>query len=371
MQNIFRLMVEQASDCLMLHSEDGRILYASPGLKRTTGLTPEFIEREKYTIVVHPDDLEEAKKIRGNPKPGETWTATYRVKHGDGHWVWIEASTRLVFDELSGKYHEISVSRDVTERKMAELELLAARERAEAASRAKSLFLATMSHELRTPLNAIMGFSEVLKDGHLGPAGSAACRDYSAAIHSSGAHLLGLISDILDMAMLDSGQLELQRESVALNPIVEDCVRAVAPQAERAKVRVRCDLAAGDCTLDADPRRLRQMAMNLLSNAIKFSHPGGEVRVSTARDASGISICVADDGIGMESGVIPRVCEPFSQLDNSFSRKYEGAGIGLPLTKRFAELHGAQLLIDSVPGKGTVVRVVFSTARGYTGQSAA
>jgi len=358
----YRAMAEESSDIVVLR-ENGRIVLASNAMGRILERKPEEFNDGGYLRLVHPDDLGEALKLRGRPLPGDIWTATYRLPHADGHYIWFEAKTRGVYDETTGAFlREITVLRDITERKAQELKMAAALERAEAANKAKSLFLATVSHELRTPLNAVLGFSDILKGEQLAPVGSARYRDYAESIHDSGAHLLGLINDILDVSKLGTGKLELDLEAVDLDSIVAECVQSVACQAEKSGLRFRTMLDAGACTLYADRKRLRQMLLNLLSNAMKFTPAGGEVCISTARRDGGVALAVSDTGIGMEADAIPKAMERFGQLDDSLSRKYEGAGLGLPMTKQLAELHGWTLTIDSKAGAGTTVGILFPNA---------
>jgi PAS domain S-box-containing protein len=354
----YRVMANEASDIIMLF-ENQRVVCASNALTRILGCQPQDIEHGGYLNLVHPDDLEEARKLRGQPKPGEVWTASYRARHADGHYIWLEASTRGAYDEATRKVQEITVTREITERKEHELKIRAAQERAEAANKAKSQFLATMSHELRTPLNAILGFSDILKAEHFGAIGDARYRDYASAINDSGQHLLGLINDILDISKLDTGKLELHLEPVELHPLITECARYVEALAAKTGIRVQIDSETAACTLQVDRRRLRQMLLNLLSNAVKFTPEGGDVRISARLAGAGVAIMVADTGIGMDADVIPKAFERFGQIDSSLSRKYEGTGLGLPLTKQLAELHGAALSLESKPGAGTTVTILF------------
>jgi two-component system cell cycle sensor histidine kinase PleC len=263
-----------------------------------------------------------------------------------------------------GKVNFVGAIVDVTDRVLAEKslrsnadELSKALTRAEAASRAKSEFLATMSHELRTPLNAIIGFSDILKGEMFGPMGSERYKDYAQSIHGSGSHLLGVINDILDISRLDSGEIELDLEPVELAPLIDECVEAIAPIAQKESVRIECDIESA--FLMADRRRLRQMLFNLLSNAVKFTPRRGLVRVLATSARDGLAITFSDTGIGMAPESIPKALERFGQIDSSLARKYEGVGLGLPLTKQFAELHGAKLSIESVSGAGTTATILF------------
>jgi signal transduction histidine kinase len=214
-----------------------------------------------------------------------------------------------------------------------------------------------MSHELRTPLNAILGFSDILQKEMFGPMGNERYLDYARSIHGSGAHLLGLINDILDLSRLDAGQLELALEPVNLRELVAACEESMALRAEQG--RIRLSSAIEPVMLRADNRRMRQMLLNLLSNALKFTPAGGEVRVETFRSDDGFVIAVQDTGIGMSDEDIPKAMERFGQIDSSLSRKYEGTGLGLPLTQQLAQLHGALFAIESAPGQGTTVRIIF------------
>jgi signal transduction histidine kinase len=240
--------------------------------------------------------------------------------------------------------------------------LRVAKDGAEAASRAKSEFLANMSHELRTPLNAIIGFSEVIKSAIFGPV-SERYRSYAADIFNSGTHLLGLINEVLDLSKLEAGQLELHEETIDLAATVEACMNLVDTQAQQSGIRLATDLDK-DCSLiRADERRLRQILINLLANAVKFTPRNGEVRVSSFAAPGGLAIQVADTGIGMAPEDIPRAMTIFGQVDSKVSRKHEGTGLGLPLAKHLADLHGGTLLIESEVNVGTKVTITLPVTR--------
>jgi signal transduction histidine kinase len=229
-------------------------------------------------------------------------------------------------------------------------------EAAAAGSQAKSQFLATMSHELRTPLNAIIGFAEVQTLEVFGPLGNARYREYANDILTSGRHLLGLINDVLDIAKLDVGQVDLQEEEVDLTASIGECLHMVERQAQAVGLRLRAETPADLPRVHADKRRLHQVLLNLLSNAVKFTPAEGRIDVIAARGAGGgLVVRVADTGIGMAAEDIPRALERFGQIDSRLSRAYEGAGLGLPLAKQLVELHGGTLSIDSVLGRGTTV----------------
>lgn len=237
----------------------------------------------------------------------------------------------------------------------------AAREAAERASRAKTQFLANMNHELRTPLNAIVGFSEVIEQQM---AGAVPPRyvEYASEIRRSGQHLSDLVTEILEFSRLDTGEMRLSCEEIALGPLAEECMRVIRASRDCSSItlenRIPDDLPA----LVADRQRVRQILLNLLGNAVKFSYEGGRVWLAAHVHGKGVIVEVADEGIGLDAADISRVTEPFVQVDARLNRRYGGTGLGLSLVKRFAELHGGTLRIRSTPGAGTVVTVSFPDA---------
>ncbi len=271
-------------------------------------------------------------------------------------------STHLDVTERRRREIEIEQARERLERHAAELtvarlEADRARAAADAANTAKSLFLANMSHELRTPLNAILGFSEIIGSARFGP-GDARYQQYGHDIHVSGQHLLRLINDLLDQSRIEIGQLGLREDEFDLAELIDECRQVVAARAEDGRVALTGAVAPALPLVRADRGRLKQVLLNLLSNAIKFTPEGGCVRI-TARPAAdgGLAIAVADSGIGMRTEDIPTAFEPFRQVDNSLTRHYDGAGLGLSLAKGLTELHGGRLDIQSAVGKGTLATV--------------
>jgi signal transduction histidine kinase len=242
-------------------------------------------------------------------------------------------------------------------------ETLRAREMSLAeAYKAKSDFLARMSHEFRTPLNAIIGFSEMIRDAHVGPL-PARYREYGGDINGAGRHLLSIVNDILDFSKLEDGRLELRDEMVSVAEAIEACRRMIAAMAERAGVALSVELPGTLPPIRSDELRFRQILLNLMSNAVKFTPTGGRVRVAAGLATDGVVITIADTGIGMKEEDIPIALEPFRQIDGALSRRFEGTGLGLPLAKALVELHGGALAIESAPGRGTVMRVLLPLAR--------
>jgi signal transduction histidine kinase len=239
------------------------------------------------------------------------------------------------------------------------------RSEAEAASKAKSDFLAIMSHELRTPLNAIMGFSEVMQHRMFGPVGSEKYAAYVNDIHQTAEHLLSIITDILDLSKADIGKLTLYEEDVDVLAIIDQSLRLLREKAMEHGLRLALQSSASSRPiLHADARLIRQVFLNLLGNAIKFTPTGGLVSVSVEADAQGgWSIHFSDTGIGIAAADLPRIVEPFVQVESALSRKHGGTGLGLPLVKKIMELHGGGIAIHSTLGAGTTVTVRFPAVR--------
>ena len=241
--------------------------------------------------------------------------------------------------------------------------LVAARDEAEAANRAKTEFLANMGHELRTPLNAIIGFSTIIRDGTFGPQ-SDRYVEYAAAIAESGAHLLSVINGILDMVRSEANRLVLVEEEVEIARAVAFSLGTIEEMARRADIDCSSELPDELPRFFGDAAKLRQILINLLSNAVKFTPSGGKVSVSVQHEPDdGLAIRIADTGIGIPRDKLPIALAPFGQIESGLDRQYEGTGLGLPLAKRLVELHGGTMKIDSEPGKGTVVTAHFPKER--------
>ena len=356
----YRLMAEEASDIVVLHEPDGHIFYASSALERILKRTAADIEQYKFLDLVHPDDVEEAARTTAIPLPGQILTATYRMLHGDGHYLWIETTTRGIYDPQTGVLRNmIGVSRDVTQRMNHELDVKAAQERAESANKAKSRFLANMSHELRTPLNAVIGFTDLMRQRTFGPLGNERYEEYATLIYDSGQLLLDLISDMLDMAKIEAGRLELNYERVDVNGTVEDSVRMLRDRAENNGLELTLSLPKEPLFLIADKRAVKQVLLNLLTNAIKFTPAGGHVGVSVRYGDGLTTITVRDTGVGIPASELPRLGNPFEQVNSDPTIAKGGSGLGLALVRALMEKHSGTLSIDSEEGVGTTVRVTF------------
>ncbi|MBM6581147.1 PAS domain S-box protein [Microvirga sp. BT689] len=255
-----------------------------------------------------------------------------------------------------------AVLRDITAFKKAEGELIGAKHAAEEASAQKSDLLAKISHEIRTPLNAILGFAEVMLEERFGAIGNERYKEYLKDVHASGSHVISLVNDLLDLAKIEAGRLELSFTGVSLNDLVSTCVALLQPQAARDRIVMRMSFAPKLPPVVADERSMRQIVLNLVSNAIKFTDAGGQVIVSTAMtDRGEVAFRVRDTGIGMTPTEVEAALEPFRQL--ATSRRRGGTGLGLPLTKALVEANRGALQISSQPSEGTLVEVIFPPTR--------
>src|SRR3984885_6348749 len=228
--------------------------------------------------------------------------------------------------------------------------------RAEDANQAKSKFLANMSHELRTPLNAIIGFSEIMESGMFGPLGAEKYTEYSRDIRESGRYLLDVISDILDMSKIEAGGIRLKPEAVELDDILADCLRVISARANEKRLTLDSSIAPA-IRLQADRRAIKQIALNLLSNAVKFTPDGGAVTVHGRLRGEGVTIAIADNGIGIPKDALGKLGRPFEQVESQLTKRHQGSGLGLAIAKSLAELHGGSMRIRSILGKGTTVVV--------------
>ena len=232
-------------------------------------------------------------------------------------------------------------------------------EQAQAADRAKTNFLANVTHELRTPLNAIIGFSEIIESG----AAAADHAAYGKYIHDAGSRLLGIVNDVLTLARIEAGKLELDEQVTSLDEVLDAAIKSLATEAVAKTVTIQRKPGA-DCLILLDPGKMKQAFVHLLSNAVKFNNEGGSVAVSAAPRANGdIVVSVRDTGCGIPADYLDRVLEPFGQVEDHLTRQNDGVGLGLPLARGMTTLHGGELALTSEVGGGTVVDVRFPAAR--------
>jgi two-component system, cell cycle sensor histidine kinase PleC len=233
---------------------------------------------------------------------------------------------------------------------------------AEAANASKTAFLANMSHELRTPLNAILGFSEIISQECFGPVGSARYRDYAGDIHSSGAHLLSLINDLLDIAKIEAGRMEISPNPLDARRAFDIALKLIGFKASEKRQQLSIHVEASAPPLYADERALKQMLINLVSNAVKFTPEGGRIDVVASQaKGGGFQIMVRDNGPGIPHETLANVFTPFSQVDNRYDRQAGGTGLGLALVRGLAELHGGRAWLESEQGAGCSAFIVLPT----------
>lgn len=263
--------------------------------------------------------------------------------------------------EMASRYNLVldKFNSEVRIREQTANELRDARDAAELANASKSQFLANMSHELRTPLNAIIGFSEVMNGELFGPMENERYKDYVGDIHKSSSHLLSLINDILDLSKIEADRYELYEEELEVLDVVASCERMMRHRADEAGVNLTVTVEDGMPLLSADKRALRQILLNLVSNAVKFTPQGGNIELAAFMEPDQrMAFRVSDTGVGMEKKDIPVAFEPFRQIGKDSSiYSTEGTGLGLPLTRALARMHGATLVVESEPGIGTIITI--------------
>lgn len=409
-ETLFSLIAELAKDAIICIDSTECIVLFNRGAEETFGHQSEAVIGQPLAMLMperhrdgHPAQLEAFQVSEESARfmSGRTEIQGLRA---DGSEFPAEASISAF--QLGGERYFATVLRDITERKeteetlrcseeqlqahMAELQgardqfetqgielvglcedIAKARDVAVLANHTKSQFLAHMSHELRTPLNAILGFSEVVGDELLGPVSPPKYREYAQDIHTSGKHLLELINDILDLAKIEAGKLEVHDGDVDVAHAVEASLRFVKERAANAGIALKTEIAADLPVLRADERMAKQMLINLLTNAVKFTGNGGEVTVLAALDGRGaLRLSIRDTGVGIAAADIPKIMESFGQADNTRAGVEEGTGLGLPLVKAMIEMHGGTLELDSEIDVGTTVTICFPPERIAEGRRA-
>jgi len=347
----YRLLADNVTDVISLATADNQRLYVSPSIERILGFAPgELLQTPNYTYM-HPEDTEavqafiQAVTVESGPQ-----TIEYRVFSKDGAIVWAETT----FSRLSdGSGRVLGVSRDVTNRKALEVELIDALARSEAAAAAKTDFLANMTHELRTPLTAIVGFAGVLRQST-----SISEQDarHAGLIHDASQTLLGVVGDVLDFSKLEAGGFDLDPLPFDPAATARSAAAIVAEQAAAKGLALTTDIDDAAPALIGDAPRLRQVLLNFLSNAIKFTRDGG-VELSLTHRLEGerghLRVEVRDSGIGIDEEHIGSLFTRFTQADASVSRRFGGTGLGLAISKQLIEAMGGTIGASSVVGQGS------------------
>ncbi len=288
---------------------------------------------------------------------GETTDIEFNITAFDGEKRRMNQRSAPIFsrenpDEV---VEMVAVMRDITKQYHGHMELVEAKAEAEESYRVKSSFLATMSHEFRTPLNAILGFSEMLSAQYLGPLGADKYPEYAGDIHSSGAHLLELINDILDISAIEARRSPMDKTSFNMDELIDECITSVEPQAQSGEIELNKDIDASLDQVFAHRRGIKQIIINLLANGIKYNHAGGSVTISSHMSNDVLHISVADNGFGIEEDFLPRIMEPFSRAEEDAHMAQEGTGLGLSICQKLIEAYDGKIHIESTYGLGTTV----------------
>ena len=361
----FRDYTEIAFDYLWETDPEQRITYLSPRFEEITGRSAsEFLGRRlgECKIQAATDSLAAHVEVMEDKQPFENFI--FSSESEDGTKTWISSSGKPRFSTGGRFLGYRGADRSIDEQVRTERRLRRAWELAETANQAKSNFLAGMSHELRTPLNSIIGFSEIIRDQMLGPVGKPQYAEYASDVVSSGRHLLSLVDDVLDLSKIESSTFELSEDEIVLADAFEFVRRGFRRHAEARGITIDFEVADNAVRIRADTRLVRQMVMNLVSNAVKFTDYGGKIRITSERDENGcVHVKVTDTGIGIPEEHLARVFEPFVQVRETALLSHEGSGLGLSLVKRFIELHGGTIDLESRVDEGTSVDLGFPRNR--------
>ncbi len=361
-----RAILDTATDGVVILDEKGTLLGLNGAAQALFGADENELVGENFTQLLHRDShadaLDYLEGIRSASGMRSIFNDGREIsgREKKGGRIPLFMTLGRISDEEPKRF--CAVLRDMTAWKRAEAGLTEARQAAEMANAKKSDFLAKISHEIRTPMNAIIGFADLMQEERLGPLGNAKYKEYLGDIRTSGQHVVSLVNDLLDLAKIEAGRMELNFAATDLNAIVASTVALIQPQATQSRVLVRTQLAQKLPPVVADERSIRQIVLNMLSNATRFTEAGGQVIVSTSLLGTGeVTIRIRDTGIGMTANEIEQALEPFRQVGRD--RAKGGTGLGLPLTKALVEANRASFGISSKPGEGTMVEITFPPTR--------
>ncbi|NBC34414.1 MAG: response regulator [Alphaproteobacteria bacterium] len=361
----FRVLAETAQVGIWQAAPDGRTLYINPAMCEILEIrSANEIDPYGYQVFFTAESWQRLQAERAKRTGGERSTYEVELIGRKGTRRHMLVTGAPLWAPNGSLHSTIGTFTDISVRRRDEARLLAAKEQAEAANRAKSEFLTMMSHELRTPLNAIIGFSEMMLERVFGELNNQRHEDYVNAIHGSGKRLLEMINNILDLSKVEAGRLDLREGPIVIEQAVGECLDLLHGQAEVAQIRLTAHYAQPGLRLYGDRHLFDRILINLLSNAIKFTPGGGSVTVMAALEADGrMAVIVSDTGIGVSQSDIEKALTPFGQVEGLLTRKHDGTGLGLPLTKVLVEKHGGTLTFDSQVGIGTDVTLHFPKAR--------
>ncbi len=359
--------LEAMSEGFVLYGQDGRLIICNSKFKEFYGYGDEEVsvgtpgrrlgelDMERGTVLLKDSDHENYILRRDDMEKGPPKSIVVQLK--DGRYL-------LLSDRVTDEGNIVSIQKDITDLKTTEIALVQAKDEADIANNTKSEFLAHMSHELRTPLNSILGFTQVMRDELLGELGHPKYREYINDVHHSGAHLLNLINDVLDISKVEAGEFVLNEDTLDLKDTISACLQIIRGKQDVAALNIIVENSEGNIYLKGDERIIRQIILNLLSNSVKFTKAEGKITLSlTKDDTNGITLSISDTGCGIEEDDISHVLAPFGQARTNARTAHEGTGLGLSLSKMLTELHDGILNIYSQVGVGTTVTLKFAPER--------
>lgn len=357
----FRLLVDGVQDyAIFMLSPKGDIISWNKGAERIKGYKADEIIGKHFSWFYPPEDIALGKperELRTAIEEGQMENEGWRVRQ-DGQQFWASIVITALVDKAGCLLGFAKITRDMTERKRIEQALYDKNIAFEHAAKSKNRFLANMSHELRTPLNGIIGFAEFLADGKPGHLNRKQ-EEYLDDILNSGRHLLQLINDVLDLAKIEANKMDFYPEKFTLARVIEDVCAVVKPIAQKKSIKIGIEVATelGDVYLDR--QKFKQVLYNLISNAVKFNDEGGRVDVfASLLECRHLKLAVRDTGIGIRAKDISRLFAEFEQLQSGGSRRYEGTGLGLALTRKIIELQGGTIGVESEVGKGSTFTAI-------------
>ncbi|WP_237481473.1 response regulator [Lichenibacterium dinghuense] len=354
----FRALTEALPNQVWTATPDGALDWVNGRTREYCGTSDILAGDRAWTLLVHPDDMADAERRWGHAlRTGEVYETEFRIRHHDGADRWHLVRALPERDASGAIVRWIGTNTDIDDQKQAELALGAAKAVAEEANVAKSTFIANMSHELRTPLSAIIGYSEMMAEEIADGCDAADLASDMSKVEGNARHLLGLINDVLDLSKIESGKMEVYAEDFDIEPTLREVASTVGTLIGKKDNRLVLDLAPGLGAAHTDVTKLRQVLLNLLSNAAKFTE-GGTITLSASRGPAPdgrdrLSFAVRDTGIGMTPEQLAKLFQRFTQADASTTRRFGGTGLGLSLTRAFADMLGGEVGVDSVAGEGS------------------
>ncbi|AKB33173.1 Sensory transduction histidine kinase [Methanosarcina siciliae HI350] len=350
----FRALVNNTLDGIIILNFEGKVVAANAAIGKMFNMELEKIIGMSIAKYLAPESIPVAIKDQINVLNDQGgYLSVYKAISSTGKHFWIEGlGTKIIYQNQPAN---IVVIRDITVRKKAEEALINAKTAAEVANRTKSEFLTNMSHELKTPLNSIIGFSDLLKEEITGPLNEKQSR-YVQFISSSGKNLLNIINDILDLSKIEAGEKDLHMEEFSVDEAIKTVISMVLPKTQEKNIILNYHSENRTLWIAADESKFRQIMENLLSNAIKFTPANGLIDVTSKQEDTLATIEVKDTGIGIPEDSLEKIFEPFIQLDSSLSRNFEGTGLGLTLVKKYVEMHGGNIYVESKMDEGSSFR---------------